>query len=389
MAEKILIIDDDLDTLRLVGLMLQRQGYDILAASNGQQGLEKANSEIPDVILLDVMMPGMDGYEVAKQLRANPDTAAIPILMFTAKSQLDDKVTGFEAGADDYLTKPTHPAELQAHVKALLSRAIIVEDSEQEAATEAEHAHLVGVLSARGGLGVSSLTLNLSSSLEQKSGDTVIAVEMTPGSGTIGRDMGVHNLQGLVELLTLKANQLSEKKVQENLISHKTGVQLLLASDKPRDIQIADNAQSQYEMLLSRLAALARFVVLDFGAGLSRSSQNSLTRCDQIIIIVEGLENSILHTRALLDDVLELGIDKSKIVIVMNNRVRSEMLLARNQVQEKLGHAISLSITPAPELFTQSTRIHVPAILHQPESLTAQQFAKLADIIMEKEAEQE
>ncbi len=122
MAEKILIIDDDMDTLKLVGMMLQKQSYQIVAANNGIKGLELAEAENPDLILLDVMMPGMDGYEVAKRLRANPLTANTPILMFTAKAQLDDKVSGFEAGADDYLTKPTHPSELNAHVKALLAR---------------------------------------------------------------------------------------------------------------------------------------------------------------------------------------------------------------------------------------------------------------------------
>ena len=119
MSEKILIIDDDLDTLRLVGLMLQRQGYQISAATNGQQGLEKAFEEDPDLILLDVMMPDMDGYEVTRRLRQNPSTLQTPILMFTAKTQLDDKVIGFEVGANDYLTKPTHPSELQARVKAI------------------------------------------------------------------------------------------------------------------------------------------------------------------------------------------------------------------------------------------------------------------------------
>jgi DNA-binding response OmpR family regulator len=122
MAEKILIVDDDIDTLKLVGLMLQKQGFQIIAATDGIQGLAQADAEDPDLILLDVMMPEMDGYEVAKRLRANPKTANTPILMFTAKTQLDDKVTGFEAGADDYLTKPTHPTELTAHVKALLAR---------------------------------------------------------------------------------------------------------------------------------------------------------------------------------------------------------------------------------------------------------------------------
>ena len=124
MAEKILIIDDDLDTLRLVGLMLQKQGFTTITASNGAEGVDLAQYQLPDLILLDVMMPGLDGYEVARRLRAKDETREIPILMFTAKSQLEDKVAGFEAGVDDYITKPTHPTELQAHVKALLSRSV-------------------------------------------------------------------------------------------------------------------------------------------------------------------------------------------------------------------------------------------------------------------------
>src|SRR5260221_4669309 len=124
MAEKILIVDDDIDSLKLIGLMLQRQGYDISAASAGAQAISKASTESPDLIILDVMMPDMDGYEVCRRLRADAATQGIPIIMFTAKTLVDDKVTGFEAGADDYLTKPTHPAELASRVKAVLARSV-------------------------------------------------------------------------------------------------------------------------------------------------------------------------------------------------------------------------------------------------------------------------
>src|SRR5512136_949819 len=159
MVEKILIIDDDLDTLKLVGLMLQKQGYLIVAANNGPQGLTQAEAENPDLILLDVMMPEMDGYEVTKRLRANALTANTPILMFTAKTQLDDKVTGFEAGADDYLTKPTHPSELIAHVKALLSRASKGPAAAVAATPSEAMAYTIGVVAARGGQGVSTLAV--------------------------------------------------------------------------------------------------------------------------------------------------------------------------------------------------------------------------------------
>ncbi|MBM4421835.1 MAG: response regulator [Chloroflexi bacterium] len=106
---KFCIVDDDLDTLKLVGLILQRQGYEIVAANSGSQGLAKAAAEHPNLILLDVMMPDMEGYEVARRLRADADLSRTPIIMFTVKTMVDDKVAGFEAGVDDYMTKPHTP----------------------------------------------------------------------------------------------------------------------------------------------------------------------------------------------------------------------------------------------------------------------------------------
>src|SRR5512141_1770856 len=190
MSEKILIIDDDLDTLRLVGLMLQRQGYQISAATNGQQGLDKAFEEDPDMILLDVMMPDMDGYEVTRRLRQNPSTMETPILMFTAKTQLDDKVTGFEVGVNDYLTKPTHPSELQARVKALLAR--VNEKKPVSSSTgDGGQGYVIGVLAPRGGLGVTTLALNLAAGLFNRTKSEVIVAEMSPGQGTMALEMGL------------------------------------------------------------------------------------------------------------------------------------------------------------------------------------------------------
>ena len=122
MDEKILIIDDDLDSHQLVSLMLDKEGYQIVAANDGEEGLLKTNQETPDLILLDIMMPGIDGYEVARRLRQNSKTDEIPVLIYTAKSQVDDRIAAFESGADGFLTKPSHPSELQAYINSLLSR---------------------------------------------------------------------------------------------------------------------------------------------------------------------------------------------------------------------------------------------------------------------------
>ena len=123
MPESILVVDDDPDIARFVEVNLRSAGYDVSVASDGEQALEKAGLLRPDLVLLDVMMPRIDGFEVAHRLRRNPQTATTSIIMLTAKALATDKVLGLTAGADDYIIKPFDPIELLARVKGTLRRA--------------------------------------------------------------------------------------------------------------------------------------------------------------------------------------------------------------------------------------------------------------------------
>jgi diguanylate cyclase (GGDEF)-like protein len=123
MAESILVVDDDPDIARFVEVNLRSAGYDVSVASDGEEALEKAGVLRPDLVLLDVMMPRIDGFEVAHRLRRNPQTANTSIIMLTAKALATDKVLGLTAGADDYIIKPFDPIELLARVKGTLRRA--------------------------------------------------------------------------------------------------------------------------------------------------------------------------------------------------------------------------------------------------------------------------
>jgi pilus assembly protein CpaE len=385
MSEKILIIDDDLDTLRLVGLMLQRQGYQISAATNGQQGLEKAFEEDPDLILLDVMMPDMDGYEVTRRLRQNPSTLQTPILMFTAKTQLDDKVVGFEVGANDYLTKPTHPSELQARVKTLLAR-VNSSKSTTGSLKDLNRGYVIGVLGARGGLGTTTMAVNLGAGLQSRTKAEVIVAEMLPGQGALALDVGVTNSKGLVDLLSLtRLSDITRDSVREMLVPHASGIKLLLASDRPRDMHLI-NQTANYESLVKKLSGLARFVVLDLGVGIQPFAEKILPLCNEVLVVLEGVPNTIIHTKALIDDIVALGIGRKSIRVVLNNRIRSETQLPSSQVQAQLEHEILSTLTPAPELFVQATRMQTPAILCQPDSLTSRQITKLVDFVTEREA---
>jgi len=120
--KKILVVDDEPDVASLLTLMLKSQGYAVITAGDGQEALEKARGEAPDLILLDVMLPRMDGYKVARMLKFDENYSQIPIIMLTAKIQDRDKQTGLEMGANDYLTKPFDTAALLAKIKTFLDQ---------------------------------------------------------------------------------------------------------------------------------------------------------------------------------------------------------------------------------------------------------------------------
>ena len=116
---KILVVDDELNIIELVRLYLERENYEVEGASSGQEALDRQSAGKPDLIILDLMLPDIDGFEVCRQIRARSD---VPILMLTARKEDVDKIVGLELGADDYFTKPFNPRELVARVRAILRR---------------------------------------------------------------------------------------------------------------------------------------------------------------------------------------------------------------------------------------------------------------------------
>ncbi len=120
--ESILVIEDEKNIQELVKYNLEQEGFSVQHASRGDTGLEQARKSKPDLIILDLMLPGLDGIEICKILKQNEKTSAIPIIMLTAKAQESDRIVGLELGADDYVTKPFSPRELVARVKAVLRR---------------------------------------------------------------------------------------------------------------------------------------------------------------------------------------------------------------------------------------------------------------------------
>jgi len=128
-TEKIVVIEDEADILEVIEYNLRREGFTVIASQNGEDGLDKIEGAAPDLVLLDLMLPEIDGVELCRKLKSDPLTAAIPVIMVTAKGEESDIVLGLGVGADDYITKPFSPKELVARVKAVLRRGRVRDDA--------------------------------------------------------------------------------------------------------------------------------------------------------------------------------------------------------------------------------------------------------------------
>lgn len=378
MAVKVLIVDDDVQTLRLVGLMLERQGYKILAANCGTQAIQMAQLEQPEVIILDIMMPDLDGFEVTRQLRDNPQTADIPILMFTAKSQVEDKVIGYEAGADDYLTKPIHPAELTARLRALLAR------RQARPAAYKARGYTIGVIGPKGGLGVSTLALNLAVAFHQKTKAEVIAAEVRPGQGTWGLELGQPHTDGLSNLLHMRPTDITPEVIENELVRLPYGIRLLMAQSSMKEADLMC-CTDQMETLVDHLPLLAKLVLLDLGTFNIPGFDMMLNHCNEVMVVTEPYPNTVQRTRQLIDDLSHKGYGRAKLLsVVSNNRIRADVQLSILQMQEILGMPIAQVIPPGPEIAYQATNRGIPLIQVQIGGVISQQFNLLADRLAQR-----
>ncbi len=371
MPEKILVVDDDIDSLKLIGLMLQRQGYEVSAANAGLQAIMKAAAEHPDLIILDVMMPDMNGYEVCKRLRNNADTQNIPIIMFTAKTMIDDKVAGFEAGADDYLTKPTHPAELASRVRAILSRRPTQKKSDNQRGAA------IGIVGAKGGVGATTIALNFAAA-RVLAGEHPVVADFRLGSGSMGLFMGLDRSHGTATLLAKPAADLRPRTVEDELATHPSGLRLLLTSTSIKEAQFSYPVETAIN-LIQQLRTLGRPTVFDLGTSLTPNVTRLQREMDMLILVVEPLRVSLSMARELLPQLEAARTTPGRIHVVVVNRAQSGMQTPWHEVEQILGQEIRAIISSAPDLTFQAMQANTPMVLHQPNAIVSSQIIKLAE----------
>lgn len=368
-GQHILVVDDDQDTLLLLAMVLEGQGYRISRATSGEEALEIASDAPPDLVILDVMMPNLDGYSVARHLRGYEATAQIPIMIFTAKGQLDDKAAGFEAGADDYLTKPIHPAQLIARVQAVLARS-----AQRVGLARAARGGVLACVGSSPGAGTTTVAVNVALALAGE-GDSVLLANMVPG---VEGDPPPGALpvtpagRGLAALLNARP-----PGVEDVLASYAEGVWLLPGTMTPAFAALREPATA--ERLVDGMAHARDFVVMDLGAEPGPEAWNLIAGADRVVLVAEATRSSLVGLDRLAHEMEQHGCSPERAsVVVVHHRPAAEPLRYA-AIQAGLG-VDQLAVIPAdPALAGEANDTAVPLLLLDEDSDLSREFIRLAE----------
>ncbi|MFZ5915863.1 MAG: response regulator [Chloroflexota bacterium] len=249
--QKILVVDDDIRLQRLMQAVLQRAGYRVVLASTGEEGIHLVTTEQPDLVLMDVMMPGIDGFEAIKRIRRLPEGREVPIVLLSAMSEVEAKVKGLRVGGDDYITKPVKMSELLARIQARLRPA------------SAALGQLITVFGGQAGVGATTVTLNLGLALRKVTQSDVLLLDWQRPLGGFSFCLGLPEVQ-MLELILPNLDDLDSQVFNKTVKEVLPGVKVLLGlTERAFASQMGPaSLKKMTDMALTQ----ARYVLVDAGA---------------------------------------------------------------------------------------------------------------------------
>lgn len=368
MTQTILVVDDDLDTLTLIGLTLQRRGFTVVKAASGAEALEQLRVALPDLLIVDVMMPLMDGYEVCRTVKNDPRTAHLPVVMLTAKAQTASQLEGFRAGAVDYITKPVHPQDLVARITAVLERA----QSDQAESGPS----IIAVAGAKGGVGATTLAVNLAAALAAQHRTLLIDFE---AGGTDAIHLGLEPQYGLADLLEAENGPNDPAALQQVITQHASGLQLAAAAETSID-------PARVGLILNHAAALCDVCVLDLGWGVTPVTRLVAQRCKVFVIVLDADRITLSQANRLLQLLKEAYVPPEAIKLVWVDRQGLPIDTGQTTIAAMLGRTPDVTIEPAAEALYAALDKGQPLVLSQPNHPVAVKLRALAESFLARKA---
>lgn len=368
---RILVVDDTKLITKMIRDKLAATGYEVAEAYDGMDALKKLKSFLPDLIILDVMLPGMDGYQVTRAIRQDPHHVRTPIIMLTAKSGIAEKVAGFEAGADDYLTKPFDPTELELRTRALIARARSARSGEAAGPS----GRVITVFSLRGGSGVSAVAVNLAASLAQMYEEEIPLLDLSLETGGASIMLDLLPRMTLSHLAKEETTGIDLGLLKEYLVPHSSGIRLLAAPTTPALAELV--TPNLVNQILTRLRSHFSHIVVDTPHDLSEPTIAALDIADTILMIVPPDMVSMKAATGALETFASLGYPDSRVSVVIN-WVFPRRGLPQKEIEAALGRPIFATIPFETDSVVRSINEGVPLVVGQPTSAWAQSIESLA-----------
>ncbi len=329
----ILVIDDDEQMLQVVGMMLRRGGHQALLANTPQQGLAHIVEQKPDLVVLDVMMPGMSGYELCRQVRARAELADLPILILSARSQEVDRQAGLQSGATDYLSKPIMSQALLQRIDELLSQRF-------PASRTAAEGFVLSFFSLRGGVGRTTLAVNLAAALRAQGRGGVCLVELTPSGGQAAFHLRLQTTASWADLPPLPA-EVGWTQLSARLLAHSSGLRLLAAPAAPQlpAMPAAESVTHWLQLLRQQMD----YVVIDLPPLRSAATQAALGCADMVWHVVTP---DVISLRLALpgQKLLQTAAAETTAKAFLLNQVTAETLLPADVVERGLRQRVAFQV---------------------------------------------
>ena len=368
----ILVIDDNYDMLEMLRIALEHKGgHEVFLSAEGKDGLASAKTKQPDIAIVDVMMPGMNGYEVVRQLRADPNTENMGIIILTARGQSVDEAAALQAGADLYMAKPVKPNDLLDEVNNLLNTSMQKSDDQVESG-------FFPIFSLRGGVGATTLATNIALLLQQINTSTLIDLSLNSGHCAPCLRLQPKRHWGIL-LNQIPADKLA-LAINSMIMKHPSGLQLLAAPPKP--LTVEEFSSLQLLAILDVIQKKSQFVVVDSPPVLSSANELILERATKIILLSGSDILSIQSTHAALTLLQRY---RDRLVLVVNN-----VLPGHQAPLDKLEKHLKLPVTaqiPYYEDVVANKSKGMPAVLSQPKSEFVGALQKVAQALLAKEPE--
>jgi len=336
MAAKILVVDDDANVQRLLSYTLKQEGYEVIVAADGAEGFRLWGAEAPALILLDVMLPKLDGYQVAAKVRAEEVDAHVPIIMLTAEAEVEQKIRGLRAGADDYLVKPFHPAELLARIKSLLARFA----PKDLMVGRPPLGRVLAFYGAKGGVGTTTIAINVAIALQLELNRRVCLVDanLQFGDHRVFLDLGLDR-KSIVDAVS--APSIDADLLRGVMVEHDSKIDLLLAPPTPEQAELV--TKEHLTQVIDVLRGLYDYVVVDVDKRLDDMNLGVFDAAEQLFVVLTADLSCLKNVRLVLETLAHIGYEGDRVKLILNRSNAFTGINAKT-AEGALRHPIDLQV---------------------------------------------